>query len=154
MLDPGTNLECKVFMFHEKMKVASREQIKILLVDDEQFIVSVLEQFLKKRGYDVTATASPLNALSLIDTEQFDVVITDLKMHPVSGIDILKRLKDSGFEGRTLVMSAYPQKYEDDLRRLRVDFVLEKPFKLDLFFAMVKKLTERQLSNVCGEEGA
>lgn len=143
-----------MIMFDEKMNVAPRGEIKILMVDDEQFIVSALERFLKKRGYDVTATDSPLKALSLIDTERFDLVITDLIMFPVSGIDILNRLKDSGFQGRTLVMSAYPQRYGDELQRLKVDASLEKPFKLDLFFSLVKKLTARQVCNVCGEKGA
>lgn len=93
-----------------------------------------------------------MKALSLIDTERFDLVITDLKMSPVSGIEILKRLKSSEFEGRTLVMSACPQGYENKLQHLKVDVLLEKPFELNILFELIRKLTERQVCNVSGEK--
>ena len=125
---------------------------RILLVDDETFIVTALARVLERRGFDVTATDSPLKALSLIDTEQFELVITDLKMYPVSGIDILERLKNSGYEGKTLVLSACPHDYEDDLERLAVEVVLEKPFELEIFCELVEQLTKKEVLNVWEEK--
>ena len=58
---------------------------KLLIVDDEKIAVKNLEHVLKKEGYEVTATQSGANALSHLDKQQFDVVLTDLRMEKVDG---------------------------------------------------------------------
>lgn len=103
---------------------------RILVIDDESFMVNSLCRFLTGKGYDTSATTAPLEALDLIDSEQFDVVITDLRMKPMGGIDILKKLQQSGFKGKTIAMSAFHSDFEEELKALKVDAVLEKPFEL------------------------
>jgi len=66
----------------------------------------------------------------MIENERFDIVLTDLRMVPVSGTDIIKQLRRSGFEGKIIVMSAYLEEFRQELRELKVNAYLEKPFKL------------------------
>jgi len=102
----------------------------VLVVDDERLIVYSVSGYLEREGFDVKSTTSPEEALSMIDNEQFDIVITDLRMNPVSGTDIIKHLRRSGFEGKIIVMSAYLEDFMQDLQELKVNAFLEKPFEL------------------------
>lgn len=103
----------------------------ILIVDDEELLVSSLSKYLSRKGFGVKSTTSPENALSLLENERFDIVITDLRMVSVSGIEIIKHLRHSGFEGKIIVMSAYFKEFEKELQELKVDALLEKPFGLN-----------------------
>jgi DNA-binding NtrC family response regulator len=113
----------------------------ILIVDDESIIVSSTLQFLSGKGYNVVATNSPEAVISLINSEKFDVIITDLKMQPISGIDIIKHLISLGFTGKTILISAYYKDHERELNTLRVDAFLEKPFMLEELKKKIEELT-------------
>lgn len=63
---------------------------KLLVVDDERIALRNLEHVLKKAGYAVTTTTSGANALSLIEKQAFDLVLTDLKMEKVDGMEVLR----------------------------------------------------------------
>ena len=71
---------------------------RILIVDDEPLTRKSLYEILKKRGFDVSGAASGEEALSVLIKEKPDIVITDFKMHGISGIGLLKEIKkiDSG----------------------------------------------------------
>lgn len=66
---------------------------RLLIVDDEKIALRNLEHVLSKEGYLVTATQSGASALNLLDNQPFDVVLTDLKMDKVDGMQILRRCK-------------------------------------------------------------
>ena len=67
----------------------------LLIVDDERVALRNLEHVLKKAGHEVTATSSGTNALALIDKQAFDVVLTDLKMEKVDGMQILRHSREA-----------------------------------------------------------
>ena len=67
---------------------------RILVVDDEESIREFLEIMLKKEGYEVTCAADGQIALDLIKKKSFDLVISDLQMPNVTGIELLKQVKD------------------------------------------------------------
>jgi len=113
------------------------ERQTILIVDDEVLLVSSLSMYLTSKGFNVKSTTSPEEALSMIDGERFDIVITDLRMVPVSGTEIIKHLRRSGFEGKIIVMSAYFREFEEDLQELKVDGFLEKPFELSSLLQVI-----------------
>lgn len=67
---------------------------KILIVDDEKEIVSILDEFLRKNGYDVISTSDGVKAMEIINSQMaFDGVILDIRMPKVDGIALLKALK-------------------------------------------------------------
>lgn len=66
-------------------------QSRILIVDDEQNILALFRRILERKGYDVHCAATGEEALQKLETELFDVVVTDLKMPGMSGLDLLSR---------------------------------------------------------------
>ena len=68
-------------------------EIKVLLVDDEVGFTASMKKVLSRRGFDVKVAADGLTALSLIAREHFDVVVLDIKMPGMDGIQVLWEIK-------------------------------------------------------------
>jgi len=80
---------------------------KILIVDDNQEMRELMEIMLQEDGYDVTSIGEPLKAIELFHKKNFDLVITDLKMPKVNGIEFLKIIKDQKPETIVILITAY-----------------------------------------------
>jgi two-component system, NtrC family, response regulator PilR len=80
---------------------------KILVLDDDQGMREFLEIMLAKEGYDVTCAGDPLKAIDLCRRTVFDLVITDLRMPKINGIDFLKTIKDQRPETIVVLVTAY-----------------------------------------------
>jgi two-component system response regulator PilR (NtrC family) len=100
---------------------------------------------LKKEGYDVTAAAHGPEALSLIDKEIYDLVISDVKMPGLSGIDLLKAVKAVSPSTLVLMMTAFAstETAVEAMREGAYDY-LTKPFKIDEVKLLVKNALERK----------
>jgi DNA-binding NtrC family response regulator len=79
------------------MRTNDEERIlgRLLIVDDDKLAMKHLEQALKKEGYAVTATQSGGNAQALLEKQPFDVVLSELRMDKVDGMQLLKRCRES-----------------------------------------------------------
>ena len=80
---------------------------KILVLDDDQGMREFMEIMLTKEGYDVTSADGPSKAISLCRKIDFDLVITDLKMPKMDGIEFLKTIKDARPETIVILITAY-----------------------------------------------
>ena len=80
---------------------------KILLADDEQIARENLEYILKKEGYETVAVASGARALEEFEKSDFDLVITDLRMPQVDGMQVLERAKELRPDTEVLVVTGY-----------------------------------------------
>jgi two-component system response regulator PilR (NtrC family) len=80
---------------------------KILVLDDDQGMREFMEIMLTKEGYDVTSADEPSKAISLCRKIDFDLVITDLKMPKIDGIEFLKTIKDTKPETIVILITAY-----------------------------------------------
>jgi two-component system, NtrC family, response regulator PilR len=80
---------------------------KILIVDDNQEMRELMEIMLQEENHDVTSTGEPLKAIELCRKKNFDLVITDLKMPKINGIEFLKIIKDQKPETTVILMTAY-----------------------------------------------
>lgn len=67
--------------------------IKILIVDDEESITASLTRYFDLMGYKASATSSPLEALRMVENDNYMVVISDIVMPEMGGIELLKRIK-------------------------------------------------------------
>ncbi len=83
------------------------KEIRILIVDDEKITLRNLEHILKKEGYTVKTTTSGQNALRLLNREIYDLVLTDLKMERVDGMQILKRTKEISPDTEVIMITGY-----------------------------------------------
>jgi two-component system response regulator PilR (NtrC family) len=80
---------------------------RILVVDDERSMRELLEILLLKNGYDVQCAQSGVEALNIIQDQLFDLVITDIRMHPVNGLEVLKKCKTISPRTIVIMISAY-----------------------------------------------
>jgi len=80
---------------------------KILLVDDEERMVTLLRSALAYRGHDVQGVTSGQEALDLVDREAFDLVLTDLRMQPVGGMAVIAGVKERSPDTAVVVLTAH-----------------------------------------------
>jgi two-component system, NtrC family, response regulator PilR len=80
---------------------------RILVVDDDQGMREFMEIMLTKEGYNVTSAEGPSKAINLCRKKDFDLVITDLKMPKIDGIEFLKTIKDQFPETVVILITAY-----------------------------------------------
>ncbi len=80
---------------------------KILIVDDEKLMRISLESQLKKEGYYVKSIDNAVDGLKIVKTEEYDIVVTDLRLSGMSGIDFLKEIKKYDQEIIVVIMTAY-----------------------------------------------
>lgn len=84
-----------------------KEEINILVIDDEEMIVKQLSLYLDKCGYRVSGESDPTRAVQRIRSTVFDMVITDLKMPKISGMDIVKLVKENYPDTLILIITGY-----------------------------------------------
>jgi len=80
---------------------------RILLVDDEERMVTLLRSALAYRGHEVTGVTDGQSALELMEREAFDLVLTDLRMEPVDGMAVISGVKERSPETAVVVLTAY-----------------------------------------------
>src|SRR5215475_7082679 len=83
------------------------KRARILIVDDERSLRELLEIFLKKEGYEVTSTSCAEDGLVHVKAAEVDLIISDIKMKDMSGIDFLRELRDTGFCGQFILLTAF-----------------------------------------------
>ncbi len=118
---------------------------RILIVDDEENIRLVLRTLLRKHGYEVEVADSGEAALAMVDTFGPDVILTDVRMPKMGGLDLLATLKAKQVPATVIVMSAYGN-VELALEAIKAgayDYV-SKPFKPDEVVLALKKAEERE----------
>lgn len=105
---------------------------KILIIDDEKIALKNLEHIMKKEGYEVTATQSGANALKMLEREEFDLVVTDLRMDKVDGIQILQKAKELHPDAEVIMITGYAT-IENAIEAMKLGayYYLAKPYKLE-----------------------
>ncbi len=117
---------------------------KILIVEDERVTLRNLEYVLKKEGYDVVGTTSGSNALKLLQEENFDLILTDLKLEKVDGIEILEKCKTISPDAEVIIITAYATiSSAIESMKKGAFYYLPKPFKLEEVKKLVKEALEK-----------
>jgi CheY-like chemotaxis protein len=80
----------------------------ILVVDDEQHFLELLIRILGKRGFKVHTASSGPEALNLLEQKSFDLALLDIRMGPMSGIQLLDKIKKRQPDVKAVMMTAYP----------------------------------------------
>ncbi len=80
---------------------------KLLIVDDDKVALKNLEQLMRKAGYTVSATQSGGNAQALLDKQSFDVVLSELRMDKVDGMQLLKRCRESHPDTEVILITGH-----------------------------------------------
>ena len=83
------------------------KDVSVLVIDDESMIVDQLKYYLSDLGYNVHGYTNPEKALEKIHTRCYDVILTDLKMPAVSGMDIVKAIKEKGEDTKVIIFTGF-----------------------------------------------
>ncbi|MCM8543060.1 MAG: sigma-54 dependent transcriptional regulator [Lentisphaeraceae bacterium] len=118
---------------------------KVLVVDDELSIVEVLKTVLKRNGYEVTATDNGATALDIMKTEKFELMISDIRMKPMDGLELLINAKEIQPTLSVIMMTAYAtiETAVETMKAGAYDYVC-KPFKIDELLLTVERAVNYQ----------
>lgn len=118
---------------------------QILLIDDDKLIVMTLKRLLTKEGYRVTTALSGLLALERIEESDFDLIISDIKMPEMDGIETVKKIREYLTENNKklvpeIFISAYAKEdiYQEALK-LNAAGYIEKPFDIKSLLQTIKE---------------
>ena len=118
-----------------KLVLGMKKLMKLLLIDDNKDITTMFSKYFTQKGHPCTVCNNSHNALDMITTGQYDIVLLDLAMPEVSGTDIVDALYQSGKIGElnivALTASSVSSEKEEELKKKGVNGVLKKPIDPD-----------------------
>ncbi len=105
---------------------------RILVVDDEQNIRDILKDFLQMEGFEVTTADDGVTALHALENGRYDLVLSDMKMPQMGGLELLERMREVGQDAVTVLMTGFGtvESAIVAMKRGAFDYVL-KPFKVE-----------------------
>lgn len=116
----------------------------ILIIDDEELVTKSLIKLLQKQGYDAVMAKSGKEALVKIKEINFDLIVSDVRMPDMDGIEVIKNIRDQLKQSRKkpipeILITGYAdiEKYESAMA-LKVQEYLYKPFDNDKFLQVVR----------------
>ncbi|MEM6532201.1 MAG: HD domain-containing phosphohydrolase [Myxococcota bacterium] len=133
----------------EQQPETSAQSARILVVDDEPVILDILRDVLEYEGFDVTTVGDGELALERLRAEAFDLLLTDLKMPRVDGLELISRLSDAGLieQFKTVIMTGFGtvETAVAAMKNGAFDYIL-KPFKPEDVVRLIRRaLSELEL---------
>lgn len=105
---------------------------KLMIVDDEHDVREYLKSYFKRRKIDVVTAESGEEALSVIDAEQPDLMLLDVKMGGITGVETLQRIRKSGNRVKVIIVTgAEDQETLKPLSELEIAACIHKPLILE-----------------------
>jgi len=119
----------------------------ILVIDDDQLALSKVRELLSKNGYTVFTAGSSKDALRLLQKKKISLVITDILIDKITGLDILSTVKNKYFSTMVMILTGHEESlYILQALRLGADEYITKPFEPEEFLFKVKNCLERNTS--------
>lgn len=118
---------------------------KILIVDDEKNIRLTLKKCLEDQQYEISIATNGEEGIDRIQSNHFDLVMLDIKMPGLNGMEVLKEIRDKGIKVNVIMMTAYGsiEKAVEAMKLGAIDFI-SKPFTPQEVRKIVKEVLERQ----------
>jgi ATP-dependent Lon protease len=128
---------------------------RVLVVDDEEIARKNLDYILRKEGYTVVMAANGAEALEKMETSNFDVVVTDIMMGNISGIDVLEKTKSKYPETEVVMVTAHASTDSamETLKKGAFRYIA-KPFKIDEIRVTVRQAIAKKLLTILAFEAA
>ena len=126
--------------------------VRVLIVDDESQICELIKVFLNSRGYEVETALSGAGALEKFDDFLPQAVLLDIRMPKLSGIEVLRRIKDKAPQTKVIILSAFgdSQTVQKSLA-LGASGYIQKPIELEL---LLEALETWPVGKAAGDEHA
>ena len=121
---------------------------KVLLVDDEPDFLEAMAARMQVRGLDVTTTTSTIDALSMAGSGHFDVIVMDLMMPEMAGLEALKALKDLKPESQIILLTGYAtREIEAEALKLGAVDLIEKPADIERLLEKIREARSKKKVN-------
>jgi DNA-binding NtrC family response regulator len=119
-------------------------KIKILVVDDDRQLADTLQAFITKLGYKAVVAYGGREGLDRFEREDFQLVITDLMMPEMNGIELLETIKEQDHRATVLVVTGYAtiESAVDAIKKGAYDFI-PKPFNMKELEVIIDRALER-----------
>jgi len=113
---------------------------KVLVVDDELSILQVLKTILSRNGYDVQAVDNPQDAIEILKAEDFELMLSDIRMKPMDGLELLAKARELRPGLSVIMMTAYAtiETAVESMKAGAYDYIC-KPFKIDELMLTVER---------------
>ena len=127
-----------------RMPETERKKFRILVVDDELAVRDSLKEWLAEEGYTVSMAASGSEALAALDAGTFHLMLLDIKMPGMDGVEVLERAKSRSPDLAVVMMTAYAtvETAVDAMKIGALDYLI-KPFEVDSLLPKVEKVYQR-----------
>jgi DNA-binding response OmpR family regulator len=123
----------------------NKHTYKILVVDDERDITSVIKKGLKSNGFEVDSYNDPILALEKFRAHVYDILIIDIKMPKMNGFELYKKMKEIDNKVKICFLTAI-EYYNDEFRmafpKLTLKCFADKPISIDLLAKIIKQELE------------
>jgi len=117
---------------------------RILVIDDELDMLMLLRMIIEeKTGYEVETTNNPSEGLKMLTERNYDLVITDLKMPGMDGLELFEELREIRSDIPVIIITAYgsPEAADEALNKGVADFIT-KPFRKDTILFIMRRVLE------------
>ena len=122
--------------------------MKILICEDEIEVANILKKYLKYKGFDADHATDGKAALESITSGSYDIVFLDINMPELTGIEILKYMKERRNKAKIIILTGYPGSDRDLCIAMGADRYLEKPINLEVIGGIIDEyarlITEEQ----------
>jgi two-component system, NtrC family, response regulator PilR len=119
-------------------------EVKILIIDDDVKMLELLKKVLTKRGFVVETSSKPREAIEKFQGDGFDIVVTDINMPEINGLEILKQIKSLSPDVIVIMITAFAtvSSAVESMKLGAYDYIV-KPFNMEEFALIIERASER-----------
>ncbi len=125
---PTTNERSSLITTHEPEQELSEKNLRVLVVNDEDVLCIVLDQFFSRYGNKVKTVNNGAGAIDIVNAEDFDLVLCDLAMSDISGYDVIEAINKLEKSPKIGIITGLGEKLKPMGEGMDVDFIVKKPF--------------------------
>ncbi|MCX5712835.1 MAG: response regulator [Candidatus Omnitrophica bacterium] len=115
--------------------------MKMLICEDEIGVVKILKRYLKYKGHDADHALNGRIALKKKKKQDYGIVFLDINMPELTGIEVLKDMKNNHYKAKVIILTGYPGVTSDFCASLGADRYLEKPVDLKVIGEIIDEYT-------------
>ena len=116
------------------------DRLRVLFVDDEEELVSAVVERLELRGIEALGVTCGVDALRKVEEQEFDVIVVDVKMPGIGGLDVIRKLKELHDDLEVILLSGHgsTEAVEQGLRLGAFDY-LQKPVEIEQLVEVIRR---------------
>ena len=114
----------------------------LFIIEDDNHVLSMMQNYFEYLGYRIITASNGMDGLKMAESEQYDLVITDIVMPYVSGVGIITVIKEKRPALPVIAITAYGRNPERLAAEKQADIILRKPFEMEKLKDHVIKLLE------------